>query len=269
MILIIAAVILIFPFYVTFTSALKTNQEIMADEFVWWPSSPRWANFIDVLNWLSHPPLGRAFVNSIIVTVSGTLLMLFCSSLTAYVLAVYKFRGSGTILKLVLSTMMIPSFIGLIPSFMIVSAFGWLNTYWALIIPGAISAYNVFLLRQYMITIPDELIEAARMDGCSEFGLYWRIILPLAKPALAAVGLISAVFSWNDFLWPMMVIYHNDMKTVTQAIANQAVEYYGRTPQLNLIAACMTYAVIPLIIFTLITQKQLIKGFTGLSYAKR
>jgi len=165
--------------------------------------------------------------------------------------------------------MMIPSFIGLIPSFMIVSTFGWLNTYWALIIPGAVSAYNVFLLRQYMITIPDELLEAARMDGCSEFGLYWRIILPLARPALAAVGLISAVATWNDLLWPMMVIYNSDMKTLTQAIANQAVEFYGRVPELPRIAAAMTYAVLPLLILTLITQKHLIKGFTGLSYTKR
>jgi len=268
-ILIIAAVVSFFPFYWMFVSSLKTPQEILSAEIEWWPHNPRWMNFVETLNWLKNPTLGRAFLNSIVVTVCSTLLMLFFSSLTAFVLAIYKFRGEGAIFKLILSTMMIPAFLGFIPTFMIVKWLGWVNTYWALIIPGYVSAYTVFLLRQYMITIPHELLEAARLCGCSEFGLFWRIVLPLSKPALAAMGLISAVFTWNDLLWPMMVIYEPEMKTLQQAIAMQLRELYGSIPELHLVAAAMTIATIPLIILTLVTQKHLIKGFTGASYAKR
>jgi len=152
--------------------------------------------------------------------------------------------------------------------------FGWLNTYWplilsgfagpynALILPGFVSAYSVFLLRQYIITIPDDAIEAARLYGCSEFGLFWRIILPLAKPAFAVVGLINFVWTWNDLLWPMLTLTNRDMFTVQLALS-------WVNPSGSLGAALITITTLPLIVLTVVTQKYLIKGLSGLGYARR
>ena len=163
---------------------------------------------------------------------------------------------------IIISTMMIPGVITLVPSVMLMYWFGWLNTFWPLIIPGAVNAYTVFLLRQYMITIPDEVLDAARLYGCSEFGLFWRIMLPLCKPAFAAIGLINFVWSWNDFLWPLVAIDDADMFTVQLALS-------WATPYGQIGAALITLVTLPLIIFTLITQKYLLKGLAGLGYTRR
>jgi len=123
-------------------------------------------------------------------------------------------------------------------------------------------------MRQYIITIPDDVIDAARLSGCSELGIYWRIILPLSKPALAAIGLINFVWTWNDLLWPMLMLTDTNMKTVQVALAG-LWDIQASLPALHLVAACITLATIPLIVLTVITQKHLIKGWTGLTYAKR
>jgi len=218
-------------------------------------------NFYEALNFL-RPPIYRAFMNSMIVTGSYTVLLLLGSSLTAFALAKYRFRGGRMVFWIIISTMMIPGVITLVPSVMLMYWFGWLNTFWPLIIPGAVNAYTVFLLRQYMITIPDEVLDAARLYGCSEFGLFWRIMLPLCKPAFAAIGLINFVWSWNDFLWPLVAIDDADMFTVQLALS-------WATPYGQIGAALITLVTLPLIIFTLITQKYLLKGLAGLGYTRR
>jgi len=237
----------------------------------WLPLNPHFENFIEAWNYMRYPPLWRALLNSLIVSVSRTLLVLFASSLTAYALAIYKFRGGRLVFWIILSTMLmgsfrlfpvVPGIITLIPSVMLMFWFGWLNTYWPLIIPGFVSAYTVFLLRQYMITIPDEVLDAARLYGCSEFGLYWRMILPLCKPALAAIGLINFVWSWNDFLWPLIIISDYNMYTVQLALS-------WATPYGHIGAALLTLVTLPLIILTLVTQKYLLKGLAGLGYTNR
>jgi len=243
----------------------------------WLPLNPRWENFVYAWSYMQYPPLWRALLNSVIVSFSRTLLVLSASSLTAYALAMYKFRGSRVVFWVVLSAMfmgsfrlipVVPGVITLIPSVMLMFWFGWLDTYWALIIPGFVNAYSVFLLRQYMITVPDEVLDAARLYGCSEFGLFWRIMLPLCKPALAAIGLINFVWSWNDFLWPLIII--SDQNKFTMQLALMGLwDIHGSLSQLNLVSACTVYATLPLIIFSIITSKHLIKGFTGLTYTKR
>ena len=267
LILIIGAAAAILPFYWMFISSVKTPVEIMSPEIAWWPSNPQWENFIEAFEFL-RPPLTRALLNSTIVTVSHTLLLLLASSLTGYALAKYRFRGGRAIFWIIISTMMIPGFTGLIPLYIIMKWLGWINTYWALIIPGVVSAYSVFLMRQYIITIPDDILDAARLYGCSEFGLFWRIVLPLCKPALAAIGLINFVWTWNDYLWPLIVISDRDMFTVQLALGG-LWDIHGHLPALDLVAACTTLSTIPLIILSIITARYLIKGFTGLSYAKR
>jgi len=266
LILTIGAVSAILPFYWLFISSLKSPGEILA-RLTWWPENPNWMNFYNALNYL-NPPIYKAFMNSMIVTGSYTVLLLLGSSLTAYALAKYRFRGGGLVFSIIISTMMLPGVITLVPSVMLMYWFGWLDTFWALIIPGAVSAYSVFLLRQYMITIPDEVLDAARLYGCSEFGLFWRIILPLCKPALAAIGLINFVWSWNDLLWPLIVISDRDKFTMQLALMG-LWDVHASPSALHLVAACTMYATLPLIIFSIITSKHLIKAYTGLTYAKR
>nr|MDO8132564.1 carbohydrate ABC transporter permease [Candidatus Njordarchaeum guaymaensis] len=261
------AFVSILPFHWMFISAIKTTPEIFGRPLRWWPSIPQWENFVRAWDFLD-PPLLRALLNSAIVYSSHTLLLLLASSLTGYVLAKYRFKGRHGIFLWIVSQMMIPGFTGLIPSYMIMKWLGWINTYAALIIPGAFSAYSIFLMRQYIITIPDDILDAARLSGCSELGLFWRIILPLCKPALAAVGLINFVWGWNDLLWPMWMIHDTPMKTVQQTLAGLWDIRSSRTA-LPLVAASVTIATVPLIVLTVITQRHLLKGWTGLSYAKR
>jgi len=234
----------------------------------WLPLDPHWENFIYAWTYTQYPPLWRALLNSLIVSVSRTLLVLVASALTAYALAIYKFRGNNAIFLIVLSKMMIPSFLFIIPMYLLVSWLGWLETYLALIIPGFVSAFSVFLIRQYMITIPNEILDAARLYGCSEFGLFWRMILPLSKPALSAIGLINFVWIWNDLLWPMLMIKNREWYTIQVAL-NGLFELRTSFDYMSVVAASITIATLPLVIFTIVTQKYLIKGFTGLSYTKR
>jgi multiple sugar transport system permease protein len=163
---------------------------------------------------------------------------------------------------------MIPSAVGLVPMYVLMTLLGWYNTYLALIIPGAFSAYTIFLMRQYIITIPNDILDAARLSGCSEFGLYWRIVLPLSKPAIAALGLVNGVFAWNDLLWPTLMIKNLDLYTVQMTLAG-LWDIRDSAQYLNIAAGAITIATIPLLIFTIINQKYLLKGWSGLSYAKR
>jgi len=266
---VIGAISAILPFYWLFISSLKTPAEILGRITTWWPHNPNFTNLITALDYLD-PSVPKALLNSIIVTGSNTALLLVCSSLTAFVLAKYKFRGGRLVFWTIISTMMLPGIITLIPSVMLMFWLGWLNTYWALIVPGAVNAFTVFLLRQYMITIPDEMLEAARLYGCSEFGLFWRIMLPVCKPALASVGLINFVWNWNDLLWPLVIISRKDTEMFTMQLALMGLwDVHGSLPSLHLVAAATVYATLPLIILSLITSKYLIKGYTGLTYAAR
>jgi len=261
LILVIGAISSLLPFYWLFISSLKRPAEILGRITTWWPNNPNFMNFVNALDFL-RPSVPRAIVNSVIVTGSYTVLLLLCSSLTAYVLAKYMFRGGRLVFWIIISTMMLPGIITLIPSVMLMLWLGWLDTYWALIIPGAVNAFSVFLLRQYMITIPDEILDAARLYGCSEFGLFWRITLPLCKPALAAIGLINFVWSWNDYLWPLIVISDDSMYTVQLALS-------WASPSGPLGAALLTLVTLPLMVFAIMTQKYLVKGLAGLGYVKK
>lgn len=267
LLLIVVSFICLLPFYWMVVSVLKTGPEIQSINIVWFPSNPQWFNFVAGAYYMV-PPVQRALLNSALVYGSHTVLLLLASSLTGFVLAKYEFKGKQGIFFWIVSQLTIPGFIGMIPSYILMTWFGWVDTYWSLIIPGLFSAYSIFLMRQYIITIPDDILDAARLYGCSELGLFWRIVLPLSKPALAAVGLINFVWGWNDFLWPMLMIHDRQNYTVQQAIAG-LWDVKDNLNALPLVAANVVFAAIPLIILTIVTSKHLIKGWTGLSYAKR
>ncbi len=174
-----------------------------------------WSNYTDLFGRFNF---GRYLWNSVFITAVATAITLLINSMAAFALAKYDFRGRDAVFVLILATLMIPPTIVLVPTFLVVSELGMLNTPWSVIIPGAATPTGVFLLRQYMLTIPDELIDAARMDHASEWKVYWRIVLPLAAPALAVLAIFSVMWRWNDFLWPLIVLTRNEQFTLQLAL---------------------------------------------------
>lgn len=152
--------------------------------------------------------------NSVVVTVAATIITLIINSMAAFGLSKYQFAGRDAVFVIIISTLMVPVSVILIPAFLVISEVGWVNNLWGLIIPGAATPTGVFLLRQYMLTIPDELLDSARIDGASEWRIYWQIILPLARPALAVLAIFSIMWRWNDFLWPLIVVSRNELFTL-------------------------------------------------------
>jgi len=163
---------------------------------------------------------GRYFTNSLFVTVMATLITLVINSMCAFALSKYSFRGRNAIFLFIISTLMIPISVVLVPAFLVVTSLGMSNSLWGVILPPAATPTGVFLLRQYMLTIPDELIDAARMDGASEWRVYWRIILPLTAPALAVLTIFSIMWRWNDFLWPLIVLNREEVFTLQIGLAS-------------------------------------------------
>jgi len=152
--------------------------------------------------------------NSVIVTVGATLITLIINSMAAFALSKYRFRGRNLIFLVIISTLMIPISVILVPVYLVVNQVGWVNSLWGVIIPGAATPTGVFLLRQYMLTIPDELLDSGRIDGASEWRIYWQIVLPLAAPALAVLAIFSVMWRWNDFLWPLIVLTRSEFFTL-------------------------------------------------------
>ena len=170
-----------------------------------------WENYTDPLERFNFWTYLR---NSVIVTVTATLITLLINSMAAFALSKYRFRGRDTIFVIIISTLMIPISVILVPVFLVITSIGWNNSLWGVIIPGAATPTGVFLLRQYMLTLPDELIDSARIDGASEWRIYWQIVLPLAAPAVAVLAIFSVMWRWNDFLWPLIVLSRNEVFTL-------------------------------------------------------
>ena len=170
-----------------------------------------WENYKDPLERFDFM---RYLRNSVIVTTAATLVTLLINSMAAYGLSIYEFRGRNAIMLFVISTLMIPITVVLVPVYLVVTKLGMVNTLWAVILPGAATPTGVFLLRQYMLTIPKELIEAARMDKASEWAIYWKVVMPLAMPAIAVLAIFSIMWRWNEFLWPLIVLNRSEVYTL-------------------------------------------------------
>jgi alpha-1,4-digalacturonate transport system permease protein len=170
-----------------------------------------WENYVEPLarfNFLTY------LKNSVIVTVVATAITLLINSMAAFALSKYEFRGRDAIFVVIISTLMIPISVVLVPVFLVITSVGWVNSLWGVIIPGAATPTGVFLLRQYMLTLPDELLASARIDGASEWRIYWQIVLPLSAPALAVLAIFSVMWRWNDFLWPLIVLSRSELFTL-------------------------------------------------------
>jgi alpha-1,4-digalacturonate transport system permease protein len=202
----------------------------------------------------------RYLWNSVFVTVTATLLTLFTNSMAAFALSKYQFRGRDAVLLVIVGTLMVPLSVILVPLYSVVSTVGLLNSLWGVILPTIATPTGVFLLRQYMLTIPDDLIEAARMDHASEWQIYWRIILPLTAPALAVLAIFSVVWRWNDFLWPLIVLSRRELYTLQIGLNTYAGEL---NVQWHYILAMTVVTMIPVVLVFVFLQRFITTGIAG------
>jgi multiple sugar transport system permease protein len=254
----IGAVIMLAPFYFMFVFATHSRTEIFSlpppmffgDDFF---------NNLKILT--ERMPFWRNLGWSLYVAIGSTVLTLLFCSMGGYAFALFDFRFKNALFGLVMGTMLLPSFMNMIPTFMIMDALGWIDQPKALYIPGAASAFGIFLMRQFVTTsIPKDLIEAARMDGCSELGIYARIVMPLLKPALGTLGLITFIASWNNFIGPLIVMRSPDMYTLPLALRSL------QSPVNTEWGALMTgsaIATLPLVVLFVLSSRQLISGLTA------
>jgi alpha-1,4-digalacturonate transport system permease protein len=216
-----------------------------------------WANYIEPF---LHFDFLLYLRNSVFVTAAATLITLLTNSMAAFALSKYQFRGRNAVMLLVLATLMIPLSVILVPLYSIISAAGLFNSLWGVILPTVATPTGVFLLRQYMLTIPDELLEAARMDHASEWQIYWRIVLPLTAPALAVLGIFSVVWRWNDFLWPLIVLSRKEVYTLQVGLNSYAGEL---NVQWHFILAMTVVTMIPVVVVFLFLQRFITTGIAG------
>ncbi len=248
------------PFIWMLLSTFKPAYEVTVYPPIWVTSHPTMENIIYVWN---HVNFKRYFLNSAFIAVVHTTLTLLTSSLVGFVLAKYEFWGRNALFMGILGTMMVPWPVTLIPNYQLMVWFHFLNTYWALIVPGLYSSFGIFLMRQFMHGLPSELLDAARIDGASEPFIYWRIVLPLSKPALAALGLLTFIGSWDSFVWPLIVLNNEDLYTLPLALGSFAGEFVTNSAA---IMAGATISILPLVVLYVSLQRYFVSGIamTGL-----
>ncbi len=252
----LGAGLMVLPFVWMIIASLMAPHEIMARPLVWLPERPRFENYVALSRAIS---LGRMYLNSLIVASLTTLGILLSSSLAGYGFAKFRFPGRDVLFVLVLATMMIPFFVVLVPVFYIVRQLGWVDSYAGLIVPNIVTAFGIFLMRQFMLGLPDELLDAARIDGAGELRIYWGIVLPLAGPALGALAILAFVYQWNSFLWPLVVIRSPDLATIPLGL--NSLRVYASSPQvINLQMAGATLAVLPVIAVFALLQRYFVQG---------
>lgn len=261
MILIFFALLVLIPFYIILITSVKTNLEASNPEFSLFPKNG--FHFESYKNVLSlHPLIGRSilkgFLTTIWINILPTVVGLFMSAMSAFALAKVKFRGRNFIFSVMMLTMMIPSIITLTPSYLIYSELDWIGTPLPLILPGLFGSGScLFFMRQYFLGLPDELIEAARIDGLKNFGVYVRIVLPLSKPALISQFLIIFIGRYNDYLGPLLYLANSDYYTLQLALWNNLGTFINDWP--SIMAGCVV-ALAPLLLIYLCMQKYFLKG---------
>ena len=201
--------------------------------------------------------LVKYFVNSLFISCSITLISLFFNSMAGFAFAKYNFPGKYKLFRLLLASMVIPGQVTMLPLFFMLKKMGFINTYIGVIIPGMASIFGIFLIRQFILTIPDSFIEAARIDGASDFKIYLKIILPLCKPILVTLALFTFIGAWNDFLWPLIVMTRNEMYTLPVALANLMGEH---AQDMELMMAGSLLTILPIMVLFLVMQKYYIEG---------
>jgi len=256
------AISMILPFLWMVSTSLKDNNQIFMIPPQWIPKPVHWENYKKVFELLNF---GRYYLNTIIVTAGRMVGMFFVCTMAGYAFARLKFPGREVLFILLLSSLMIPFEVLMVPTFILIKKLHWINTYQALIIPQALGAFggafNVFLMRQFFATIPKELEEAAIIEGASPFKIFWNIMLPLVKPAIASLVIFTFSSAWNDFTYPLIVTNTDDMKVLSLGIAGFKGFREGMT-QWNLMMASATISILPVVIVFLCAQKYFVEGIT-------
>lgn len=252
--LIFIAVITLIPFVwmISASFMLDGHASVFPPRFI-----PDQFTFIQYQRLFERLSIARNFFNSLVLSILVTLVSLTFNSMAGYAFAKYKFKGKDKLFNLLLSSMIIPAQVTMLPLFLMLKSMGFINTYMAIIIPGLANIFGIFLIRQYCISIPDSLIEAARIDGASDFLIYRKIILPLLTPVLATLAIFTFLGTWNDFLWPLIVMTDDSMYTLPVALANLMLEH-TKDPELMMAGSVVT--ILPVIIVFLALQKYYMKG---------
>ena len=258
-ILLVGAVIMMAPLAFLISSSLKMETQVFQYPIQWLPNPVRWLNYVEAL---TQKPFFLYFKNTMVIVIFNQIAILLTSSLVGYGFARINFPGRDFWFGVALATMMLPYYVTMVPQFILFSRLGWMDTYLPLIVPYFFGggAFNVFLFRQFFRTIPEELADAARIDGCSELGIYWRIFVPLSTPAFITVAIFTFMFSWNDFIGPLLYINSPEKFTIALGLATyRSMMGVGRTRWDLLMAASVTMTA-PIVALFFVLQRYFIKG---------
>jgi ABC-type glycerol-3-phosphate transport system permease component len=252
--LILFSAFMLVPMLFAVLGSLKPEAEIFTVPIRWLPSSPQWQNYILPF----QKNIGRYFINSMIISIVQTIAPMILCTMAGYSLAKFNYPGRQLVFLFILSTIMLPIQVTLVPTYLIIKELGWVNSYLGLIVPGLATTFGVFLMRQFFLSLPSEYMDAARIDGASEPRILWSIMVPMCRPALSALGIFSFTASWNSFLWPLVVVNQDEMRTVPLGM----VFYMGeqRVPEYGQLLAVSVIATIPVLILFIILQRELIRG---------
>jgi len=256
--LLIAAILIIAPMIFMFTASMMPAKDILKSPYRWIPDGIYWENFWVGLKGINGNFMFlRNILNSFIVSISVSITTIIISSLTGYALAKFRFKGKNIIFIMIMATMMIPFEAIMIPLYLVVTALGIQNSYTGLILPFLTSAFGIFLMRQYLLPFPDEILDAARIDGASEPKIFLRIILPNCLPAIATLGILSFRSQWDNLLWPLLVVQSEEMKTIPLYITKFAGEMSSNEGAMMVVAAM---ASIPILVLFLTMSKYFVGG---------
>lgn len=255
-VLILGALSMALPFGVMVATSLMTGSQALAYPPRLWPDPVAWENYAKAF---TATPLWRYFLNSFLVSGTTVLGQVVTGSMAAYAFARLRFRGREPLFLVFLATMMVPPQVNVVPLFGMMCRFGWVDTYWALVVPGLFGAFGVFLMRQWFLTFPAELEEAAKLDGCTPWGTFWRIAFPTALPAIATLAIFAFITSWNSFFWPLVVTNSEALRTLPVGLATYRASFREITDWGTLMAAT-TLAILPAIGVFLLGQRYFIQG---------
>ncbi len=260
LLLVVAALVVAFPLYWMFATAVRPKKEIFGGGFDLVPSTFVWSNFSEAWNKL---PWDQFYINSIAIAAIAVPVTVFINLLAGYTFAKYKFPGRDILFLLMISTLMIPIQVIMVPEFLIVAKLGWVNTWWGVLVPRAAEAFGLFMVRQFMVSIPDELIEAARLDGAGEFAIFRKVVLPLSWPVIAVLSIFTFMWRWNDFAWPLVVLQEQSAYTVPLGLNLMKGQYF--TDWTGLMSMSLL-SIIPMMLVFVVFQRYFIQGIasTGL-----
>jgi alpha-1,4-digalacturonate transport system permease protein len=260
LLLVVAALIVVFPLYWMFATAVRPKKEIFGGGFDLVPSTFVWSNFSDAWNKL---PWDQFYINSIAIAAIAVPVTVFINLLAGYTFAKYKFPGRDILFLLMISTLMIPIQVIMVPEFLIVAKLGWVNTWWGVLVPRAAEAFGLFMVRQFMVSIPDELIEAARLDGAGEFAIFRKVVLPLSWPVIAVLSIFTFMWRWNDFAWPLVVLQEQSAYTVPLGLNLMKGQYF--TDWTGLMSMSLL-SIIPMMLVFIFFQRYFIQGIASTGF---